>query len=106
MSLDVVVVVDHDTYLAHRDVLDAWVRDHGINGRQIPIPSVMDVSDGQVTVEQYRRNADGALILGADGRPVRTTLTVPLRRHLPLPHEPAADSVPPCTCRDCSGPEV
>ncbi|NJP33687.1 hypothetical protein [Micromonospora thermarum] len=102
MALDAVVVVDHDTYFAHREALEAWVRDHGINGRLIPIPSVIDVSDGRVTVEQYRRNADGALILGDDGRPVRGTLTVPLRRPLPLPDEPQ-DPIEPEPVRSTSG---
>ncbi len=85
MALDAVVVIDHHTYLAHREVLDAWVAEHGINGRLIPLPSLIGVSDGRVTVEQYHRDERGRLLLGADHKPVRTTRTVPLRRPLPLP---------------------
>ncbi|MFG2056687.1 hypothetical protein ACGFI9_21955 [Micromonospora sp. NPDC048930] len=84
MALDTVVVVDHDTYWAHRDDLDAWVIDHGLNGRLMPLPGAIWIADGQVTVEQYVRGQHG-LLCDVHGEPVRTTRTVPLRRPLPLP---------------------
>lgn len=76
--------VDVDEYLANREAIEAWVADHGLVGKNIPLPSTIRIDAGQVTVDEYVRKDDGKIVF--EGDEVRkTTRTVPLVRAWPLP---------------------
>lgn len=63
------------------DLIQEWLRTHGINPNDVPIPSDITIDGATVCVETCLRRPDGSLIID------RTTTTVPLVEPWPLTRE-------------------
>jgi hypothetical protein len=83
------VVVDAETYLAHRVELTGWVLEHGLDPAVIPIGSTIRIAGGHVTVTEFLRNAAGRVYIDrSTDRPAQRQRTVPLMRPFPLQEQP------------------
>lgn len=78
---------------ARRELLAAWVRDHGIDPSDVPIDTVLEVKGDQLTIEVFVRGADGRVRLDPSvaNKVLRTRRTVPLVRPMPSLKEGETD---------------
>ena len=79
----IVIEVTADLYRANEQAISEWVTDHGLAENRIPVPCLIAIADGQVTVEEYVRGKRG-VIVAPHGDPYRVPVTVPLVRPWPL----------------------
>lgn len=76
--------IDPDrAYGEHEHALLDWVRAHGVDPNDIPVPSDVHIGPTKVTFERWLRDADGQIMLDGDW-PMTETVTVPLVAPWPL----------------------
>lgn len=64
----------------HRQAIAEWLEANGVAPDDVPLDAAAGVTDGRLTVEVYRRNAEGRLYVDPDtGEVARTTVTVPVK---------------------------
>lgn len=79
------IYVSTKFYLKHREAIDAWVTDHGVEPTMTPLPSYIRIQGGAVTFEQFVPNERGTIHVDPDTGDVRrTTVTVPKVRDWPF----------------------
>jgi hypothetical protein len=78
-----VVYVDLRTYEAHREVIDPWVIEHGLELTTVPLPVTLTFFSDHFEVELFLLNKQGRKYL-VDGMPARHLVSVALRRPWPL----------------------
>ncbi|WP_409186701.1 hypothetical protein F9C11_21670 [Amycolatopsis sp. VS8301801F10] len=80
---DDVFMVTTVTPVPRETMLD-FVKAHGIDPRDVPVPSAVTVSDGQITFERFVLGKDRQLVMDGD-QAAREHATVPLQAPWP-PH--------------------